>query len=125
MSSGARGLIKSFGHAFKGLKILFSTQRNAIIHLSLMVLSVILGVLLKISFTEWTIIILSSGMVIAAESFNTALEKLSDTIHPEKNAGIGSAKDIAAGSVLLTAIAALVVGIIIFAPKLYLWISSN
>ncbi len=57
--------------------------------------------------------------------FNTALEKLSDTIHPEKNAGIGSAKDIAAGSVLITAIAALVVGIIIFAPKLYLWISSN
>ena len=124
MDEAAKGLIKSFGYAFKGLWILFSTQRNAIIHLCLMGLAVILGVLLKISFTEWAIIVLSSGMVIAAESFNTALEKLSDTIHPERNEGIGNAKDIAAGSVLITAIAALVVGIIIFTPKLYLWISS-
>ena len=123
MDEAAKGLIKSFGNAFKGLWILFSTQRNAIIHLCLMGLAVILGVLLKISFTEWAIIVLSSGMVIAAESFNTALEKLSDTVHPERNEGIGSAKDIAAGSVLITAIAALVVGIIIFIPKLYLWIS--
>tara|TARA_B100001029_G_scaffold118512_1_gene98254 strand:- start:2377 stop:2754 length:378 start_codon:yes stop_codon:yes gene_type:complete len=124
MANEIKRLIKSFGHALKGLKILFSSQRNAIIHLCLMGLAVILGVLLKISFTEWAIIVLSSGMVIAAESFNTALEKLSDTIHPERNEGIGSAKDIAAGSVLITAIAALVVGIIIFIPKLYLWISS-
>ena len=124
MDEAAKGLIKSFGYAFKGLWILFSTQRNAVIHLCLMGLAVILGVLLKISFTEWAIIVLSSGMVMAAESFNTALEKLSDTIHPERNKEIGSAKDIAAGSVLITAIAALVVGIIIFIPKLYLWISS-
>ena len=124
MDEATKGIIKSFGNAFKGLWVLFSTQRNAIIHLCLMGLAVILGVLLKISFTEWAIIVLSSGMVIAAESFNTALEKLSDTIHPERNKGIGSAKDIAAGSVLITAIAALVVGIIIFIPKLYLWISS-
>ena len=124
MANEIKRLIKSFGHALKGLKLLFSSQRNAVIHLFLMGLAVILGVLLKISFTEWAIIVLSSGMVIAAESFNTALEKLSDTIHPERNEGIGSAKDIAAGSVLITAIAALVVGIIIFIPKLYLWISS-
>ena len=124
MANEIKRLIKSFGHALQGLKLLFSSQRNAIIHLCLMGLAVILGVLLKISFTEWAIIVLSSGMVIAAESFNTALEKLSDTIHPERNEGIGGAKDIAAGSVLITAIAALVVGIIIFIPKLYLWISS-
>ena len=124
MANEIKRLIKSFGHALKGLKLLFLSQRNAIIHLCLMGLAVILGVLLKISFTEWTIIVLSSGMVIAAESFNTALEKLSDTIHPERNEGIGSAKDIAAGSVLITAIAALVVGIIIFLPKLYSWVNS-
>ena len=124
MANEIKRLIKSFGHALKGLKLLFSSQRNAVIHLLLMGLAVVLGVLLKISFTEWAIIVLSSGMVIAAESFNTALEKLSDTIHPERNEGIGSAKDIAAGSVLITAIAALVVGIIIFLPKLYSWVNS-
>ena len=124
MANEIKRLIKSFGHALKGLKLLFLSQRNAIIHLCLMGLAVVLGVLLKISFTEWAIIVLSSGMVIAAESFNTALEKLSDTIHPERNEGIGSAKDIAAGSVLITAIAALVVGIIIFLPKLYSWVNS-
>ena len=82
------------------------------------------GVLPNIPSIEWVLIIICSGMVMAAEAFNTALEKMADTLHPEKNDGIGSAKDLAAGSVLITAIAALVIGIIIFAPKLHIWIKS-
>ena len=124
MANEIKRLIKSFGHALQGLKVLFSSQKNAVIHFCLMLVSVVFVVLLNISSIECVLIIICSGMVMAAEAFNTALEKMADTVHPEKNDGIGSAKDLAAGSVLITAIAALVVGIIIFAPKLHIWIKS-
>ena len=66
---------------------------------------------------QWEI---SDGTV----DYNTALEKMADAVHPDKNDEIGNAKDLAAGSVLITAIAALIVGIIIFLPKLYSWVNS-
>lgn len=124
MANEIKRLIKSFGHALKGLKLLFSSQRNAVIHLLLMFCAIVMGFMFNINNSEWIIIILCSAIVIAAEAFNTALEKMADTIHPDKHDGIGNAKDLAAGSVLITAIAALIVGIIIFLPKLYSWVNS-
>ena len=124
MANEIKRLIKSFGHALKGLKLLFSSQRNATIHLLLMFCAIVMGFLLQISKSEWIMIILCSALVIAAEAFNTALEKMADAVHPDKNDEIGNAKDLAAGSVLITAIAALIVGIIIFLPKLYSWVNS-
>ena len=124
MANEIKRLIKSFGHALKGLKLLFSSQRNAVIHLLLMFCAIVMGFMFNINNSEWIIIILCSAIVIAAEAFNTALEKMADAVHPDKNSGIGNAKDLAAGSVLITAIAALIVGIIIFLPKLYSWVNS-
>ncbi len=124
MANQIKRLIKSFGHALKGLKLLFSSQRNAVIHLLLMFCAIVMGFMFNINNSEWIIIILCSAIVIAAEALNTALEKMADAIHPDKNDGIGNAKDLAAGSVLITAIAALIVGIIIFLPKLYSWVNS-
>ena len=86
--------------------------------------AIVMGFLFQISNSEWIMVIFCSALVIAAEAFNTALEKMADAIHPDKNDGIGNAKDLAAGSVLITAIAALIVGIIIFLPKLYSWVNS-
>ena len=124
MANEIKRLIKSFGHALKGLKLLFSSQRNAVIHLLLMFCAIVMGFMFQISNLEWIMIIFCSALVIAAEAFNTALEKMADAIHPDKHDGIGNAKDLAAGSVLITAIAALIVGIIIFLPKLYSWVNS-
>lgn len=124
MANEIKRLIKSFGHALQGLKLLFSSQRNATIHLLLMFCAIVMGFLFQISNSEWIMIIFCSALVIAAEAFNTALEKMADAIHPDKHDGIGNAKDLAAGSVLITAIAALIVGIIIFLPKLYSWVNS-
>ena len=124
MANEIKRLIKSFGHALQGLKLLFSSQRNAVIHLLLMFCAIVMGFLFQISNSEWIMVIFCSTLVIAAEAFNTALEKMADAIHPDKHDGIGNAKDLAAGSVLITAIAALIVGIIIFLPKLYSWVNS-
>ena len=124
MANEIKRLIKSFGHALQGLKLLFSSQRNAVIHLLLMFCAIVMGFMFQISNLEWIMIIFCSALVIAAEAFNTALEKMADAIHPDKHDGIGNAKDLAAGSVLITAIAALIVGIIIFLPKLYSWVNS-
>lgn len=63
-------------------------------------------------------VIICIGVVIAAEAMNTSIEKLCDHISPEKNENIGRVKDLASGAVLIVSVAAAVVGIIIFLPKL-------
>ena len=58
----------------------------------------------------WALIALVSGLVLAFELMNAALEKLIDRLHPERHPEIGAAKDMAAGAVLVLACAALIVG---------------
>ncbi len=110
--------MKSFLCAFRGLAVLFSTQRNARIHLIFFVLTGACGIIFGISLVEWSLIFLASGVVMAAEAFNTALELLADVVHPAQHSMVGWAKDVAAGAVLITAIAAVGIGLIIFIPKL-------
>ncbi len=83
-----------------------------------MVLVIISGFILKISITEWTICIVLFGLVITAELINTAIETTVDIVMPEKNEKAKLAKDIAAGAVLVSAIASAIIGIIIFLPKI-------
>ena len=83
-----------------------------------MVLVIISGFIFKISITEWTICIVLFGLVITAELINTAIETTVDIVMPEKNEKAKLAKDIAAGAVLVSAIASAIIGIIIFLPKI-------
>ena len=117
--------MRSFYYAFRGLLILFRSQKNARIHLFFFLLAICCGFLFKITAIEWSIILLCSSLVIAAEAVNTALERLADSVHPDHHVGIGESKDIAASAVLITAIAALSVGLIIFVPKLISWTVPN
>ncbi len=75
---------------------------------------------LSISTQEWLILVLTFGMVLMAEAFNTALEFLTDLVSPEPHPLAGKAKDVAAGAVLITAVMAVVVGMIIFLPKIFI-----
>jgi diacylglycerol kinase len=111
-------LSRSFGHAFSGFACLVQTQRNARIHLLAFALVIAAGAWLGISAAEWCIVTLACGMVIAAEALNTAIEKLADRVTTEKDEQIRMAKDVAAAGVLVTAGAALIVGLIIFLPRL-------
>lgn len=113
-------LIRSFGYAFAGVWYLLRTQRNAQIHCLVGLCALALGAVLRIERWEWLGLALIITIVLAAEGVNTAVEAAVDLAaggahHPLAKV----AKDVAAGAVLLCAIAAVVVGCIIFLPHLW------
>lgn len=110
--------IKSFGYAINGIRLLFSSQANARIHLFVALLVVIAGLTCGVSPAEWLAIFISVSMVIAMEAMNTALEWLTDLVSPEYHPLAGKVKDVAAAAVLITVIGAVVAGLIIFVPKI-------
>lgn len=109
---------RSFRYAFAGLKALMIEEHNAWIHLSAAVMAVALGLVFGLEAVEWCIIIICIAMVFALEAVNTAVESLADRISREQSALLKVAKDVAAGAVLVAAIGSLIVGCIIFVPKL-------
>jgi len=110
--------LQSFGYAFRGWRLMFHQQYNFFIHLFLAFIALLLAYLLDLSRGEWLWIILAIGMVLAAEIFNTAIEKLTDIVQPEQDPKAGQIKDLAAGAVLIIAITALIIGLIIFIPRI-------
>lgn len=106
--------IDSFRYAIHGIASAIHSERNLRIDLSAATLAVIAGAALRLSSIEWYIILILCGLVIAAELFNTAIEKSLDVITKEYNAAIKTVKDIAAGAVLVIAATAAIVGLIIF-----------
>jgi len=112
------GRLRSFGHAFRGLKMLLQTQPNARIHAAATVLVVVAGVLLRLSPAEWALIVLAIAGVWTAEAMNTAIEFLVDLVSPDPHPLAGKAKDIAAGAVLIAAIGSAVIGGFVFGPHL-------
>jgi diacylglycerol kinase len=105
-------------HAFAGLVLLFSTERNARIELGAAVLILVLGIWLKLSAIEICIVLLCIGGVIAAEAINSAIERMSDFQHPGIHPDIKSIKDLAAAAVLVMSVISFAAGLIIFAPAL-------
>ncbi|MCB0804830.1 MAG: diacylglycerol kinase family protein [Bacteroidales bacterium] len=118
-SSETVGFLKSFGYAFSGIFYMLRTQRSARVHLFLTFVALILGGILHISSGEWTVIILAIGLVFSMELVNTSVEYLTDLLSPDIHPKAGLAKDIAAGAVLFSAMAAAIIGLIVFLPKLF------
>lgn len=112
-----QSLKEAFKNAFNGMKFVFTTQRNAKIHLLITILVVLLGIFFKLSALQWTAIIFSIGIVWAFESVNTAIEQLTDLASPEYHILAKIAKDCAAASVLVASITAIAIGLVIFFPK--------
>ncbi len=110
-------LINSFKYAFKGIISALLSERNMKIHVNIMALVIIFGLILNISVGEWFVCIICFAIVISAEMFNTAFEQMVDIAMPEKDPRAKFVKDVAAGGVLVMAIASLVIGLIIFVPK--------
>ena len=110
--------LRSTNHAWRGIGIVLKTTHNFWLHIVFALTAVVLGFLLSISNIEWILIVLTIGFVFAAEAFNTALEIDIDLTSPEYHPYARDTKDVAAGAVLLSALTALVVGLLIFAPKI-------
>ncbi|AVM58916.1 diacylglycerol kinase [Bacteroides heparinolyticus] len=107
-----------FGYAWKGIWCCIGKEQNLSFHLIAAIIVVIAGFILSITKIEWTIVILCIGVVIAAELFNTAIERLVDLVSPQQHPIAGKVKDIAAGAVLVCAVTAAIIGLIIFVPYL-------
>lgn len=110
--------IRSFVFAFKGIIHLFKYQHNARIHFSILVIVISLGLYLRISNCEWVYITIVSGFVIASELINSSIEYLCDIVSPDFHQLIEHIKDMAAAAVLIAAISSLIIGFLIFIPKI-------
>lgn len=117
--TGLAKFIAGFGFAFSGLWHAIRTQVNMKVHISLAILAIVLGIVLHISAVEFAIIFLAIAGVLVAEMFNTVLELCVDLASPDYHPLAKTAKDVAAGAVLLSAIMAIIIALFIFGPHLW------
>ncbi|UCG26514.1 MAG: diacylglycerol kinase family protein [Chloroflexota bacterium] len=122
MGEGERFTIKkrarSFGYAFAGIGYVLRTQHNAWIHAAITLAVILLALWLEVSLVEWAILVLAMMVVWVAEFVNTAVEMVIDLRAPEHEFFAGTAKDVAAGAVLVAALGAAAVGLLILGPPL-------
>ena len=107
-----------FNNAFRGFKWFAQSQWNFKIHILATILAFASALILKISLIEWVVIILSIALVWVSELLNTAIEFTLDKLHPAHDKLIGKAKDVAAAAVLMASFTALIVGALIFIPRI-------
>jgi undecaprenol kinase/diacylglycerol kinase (ATP) len=113
----------SFRYAFAGLKHAWNNEHNFRIHLLATAIVIAAGIYFHVDKTEWAILAFAIGFVIVTELINTAIELLADVVSPEKNKIIGRAKDISAAAVLISAVTAVITGVLVFYPHIKLLFS--
>jgi diacylglycerol kinase len=113
--------LRSFRYAWHGIYLVIRYENNTRVHSLASVAAVALGVFLELDALEWALVLMQIGLVWAAETFNTALEKLVDLVSPEYHPLAGKVKDIAAGAVLIVSLMSVAVGGIIFGSRAYAW----
>jgi len=119
------GRIRSINCALQGIKAMVRSQHNAWVHAAATVVVVLAGLLLHLKAGEWCWITLAVISVWSAEALNTAFEFLTDVASPEFHPLAGKAKDVAAGAVLIAAAGAVIIGLLVFGPKLLSLLSGR
>lgn len=112
-------VLKSFKFAFRGLRVLFREEHNVWVHLAVTLMVILAGVVLHVSLLEWGLLAFAIGAVFAAETFNSALERICDILQPAQDKRIGDIKDLCAAAVLICAITAATIGLFVFLPKIF------
>ena len=110
------GRLRSFTHAFRGIKLMLASQHNAWMHAGATLTVLVIGLMLGLDRFEWCWIVLAMVGVWTAEALNTAFEFLCDVASPQFHPLVKSAKDVSAGAVLICAIGAVIVGALVFVP---------
>lgn len=113
-----KGRVRSLKFALKGMWLLVTTEDSIKAQLFFALLITIVGFVFSISTTEWMLQCLAVGLVLVAESLNTAIEKMADFIHPDYHKKIGFIKDISAGASSFAAFISLIIAGIIYLPKI-------
>lgn len=111
-------LFKSFSYAFKGLFKIFREEQNLRIQTIASLVILILGIYFNIGRLEWSLLIVVISLVLVAETINSAAERITDVLKPRINSYVKEIKDIMAAAVLLSSLAAVIVGLLVFLPYL-------
>ncbi len=111
--------LKGLKYALKGAFLLIKTEQSIQVQLFVAFAVTVAGFIFKISTVEWMFQLLAIGLILVSESLNTGIEKLSDFIHPDYHKKIGFIKDISAGASAFAAIIAIIIGLIIYLPKIF------
>ena len=114
---GLAKFINSFKYPIKGLRYAYRNEQNLAVDVGVALIVIIAGFLFRINVTEWAILILTVGLVISCELVNTAIEAVVDLVTEEYHPLAKVAKDTAAAAVFVFAIISVVIGLIIFLPK--------
>lgn len=122
--SKKRSLTKSFSFAFAGIKQAFREEPNFRIHVIIALIAVGMAIYLNFTLIEWVILFFTVATVIVAELINTAVESLVDIVSPDVQPEAKIAKDVLAAAVFVTALLAIVVGFLLFLPKIILLIQG-
>lgn len=122
LSLKSPGLLRSFQNAMRGIRAAVLSERNMKIHLTVAVFVIVISFLFKLSVGEWLLVLFAIGGVIALELINTAIERAVDLVTDEYHPLAKEAKDMAAGAVLVFAILSVIVGLVIFFPKLLVFV---
>lgn len=117
-TQGKEQFHKSVGHALDGIEYAINHERNIKIEIFLAIIASILGFMLKISIIEWIVIILLIALIISLELINTAIERCVDLVTKDYHDLAKVSKDMAAGAVLVASLFSVIVGLLIFLPKL-------
>ena len=115
---------KSFIYAFNGIRLLFLEEHNSRIHAVAAICAIIAGIILKILIFEWIALTFAIGFVFVVETINSSIENTADLISREKSSKIKRIKDLSAAAVLISSLSALVIGGLIFIPKIVLLIKN-
>jgi len=115
---------ESFTHAGRGLFIFIKSTHNAWLHIGCFVVVIFFGLFFQITKIEWVMVLIVSGIVFISEAFNTAIEIDMDLTSPNFHPYAKDTKDVAAGAVLLSAILAVIVGLMIFVPYIKIWLNK-
>lgn len=116
--SKKRNLTSSFKYAGEGIKEAFKNEPNFRIHIIAAIAATLLGFYFKLSQTEWMILYLTIAIVMVLELVNTAIEAIVDIVSPKFSKLARTAKDVSAAAVLVSSLAALGIGMLLFLPRI-------
>lgn len=118
--SKKENIFGSFGYAFQGISKAFKSEPNFRIHLIAGTLAILIARFLEFTKNEWLILLLTIGLVIIIELINTVIETITDLVSPRYSPRAKIIKDVSAAAVMISAILAVIVGVVLFLPKLTL-----
>lgn len=121
----SKAIFRKFSYAFRGLFISLKEEKSLVIHFIFATLSIIIGIILQLAPVSWAVLILTVGLVVSSELMNTAIENVVDMVAFKYNFNAKKIKDIAAAATLVLAVVAIIVGLLLFIPRIVTFIQHG